>query len=341
MKNSASLRKLLATLSLCLSAAAILAYVNTGYAVTPAPQRFSFALIGDMPYGFEFEMEKFANLKQDLEQRPLAFVVHNGDIGAPPCADEFFRGRFDLFNAFAHPFVLILGDNEWTDCHLPAFGSYDPLERLVKVREIFTADNQSLGQRKIRLKRQSDEDTEYSAYRENVRWSYGGVVFIGLHVVGSNNNLGRTAQMDAEYADRNAANLAWLKTGFDKAVEFNARGVLVILQAAMPMETPKTHPARAAFGDVLRALEEETIRFNKPVALIHGDDHVFRISKPLVDYSYTGKRVENFTRVGTFGAPNVHWVRGTIDSADPDVFSFKPEIVDENTLDAVQPFPTQ
>jgi hypothetical protein len=37
-----------------------------------------------------------------------------------------------------------------------------------------------------------------------------------------------------------------------------------------------------------------------------------------------------FTRVETFGSPDVHWVRGTVAEKNPEVFSFTPEIVDAN-----------
>jgi hypothetical protein len=38
----------------------------------------------------------------------------------------------------------------------------------------------------------------------------------------------------------------------------------------------------------------------------------------------------NFTRVETFGDEDVHWVRATVDTRDPEVFAFQPEIVQEN-----------
>jgi len=41
---------------------------------------------------------------------------------------------------------------------------------------------------------------------------------------------------------------------------------------------------------------------------------------------------ENFTRVETFGFPNSRWVRVTIGPADPDMFRFRQEIVDENRV---------
>ena len=42
--------------------------------------------------------------------------------------------------------------------------------------------------------------------------------------------------------------------------------------------------------------------------------------------------VENFTRVETFGNPDVHWVRATIDDQDRNVFSFRQQIVEKNII---------
>jgi hypothetical protein len=82
----------------------------------------------------------------------------------------------------------------------------------------------------MRLTRQS-EDTRYTKFRENVRWTYGDVMFVTLHVIGSNNNLGRTPEMDAEYAERNAANLAWLRQAFDVAKRNGSKAIMIIAQA--------------------------------------------------------------------------------------------------------------
>jgi len=71
--------------------------------------------------------------------------------------------------------------------------------------------------------------------------------------------------------------------------------------------------------------------YDKPVAYLHGDTHIFRIDKPL--YSLKTKRVfENFTRVETFGWPDSHWVRVTVDPADPQLFRFNAEIVPGNLV---------
>lgn len=333
--------------------------------------RFEFALIGDMPYDGRTERE-FAEVSREVNTANLAFVVHNGDFwgdgafwtekapaqsaferapfifvgGLPPCADETFQDRLRLAQGSRHPFVLVPGDNEWTDCHRAKPRAHDPLERLAKLRRMFFPTDQSLGQRTLRLTRQS-EDSRYAKFRENVRWTYGDVVFVTLHLVGSNNNLGRTPEMDAEYLERNAANMAWLREAFDLAARNASKAIMIIGQAnpgfenswtashqrrymlgALGLKPPATRKA-TGFDEFVLALERETLAFGRPVVYVHGDTHIFRVDKPLVG-TVSGRIIENFTRVETFGFPDSHWVRAIVDPADPGVFSFRQEIVKEN-----------
>jgi hypothetical protein len=75
--------------------------------------------------------------------------------------------------------------------------------------------------------------------------------------------------------------------------------------------------------------------YDKPIVLVHGDTHTFRIDKPMIHDEKAGggrgRSVEHFTRVELFGFPESHWVRAVIDPADPNVFSFRAEMVRENT----------
>lgn len=79
----------------------------------------------------------------------------------------------------------------------------------------------------------------------------------------------------------------------------------------------------SGFAEFKAALAAEVEEFGKPVVLVHGDTHTFRIDNPLPGLS-------NFTRVETFGSPQVHWVRASADARSPQVFSFQPEFVEEN-----------
>jgi hypothetical protein len=60
-------------------------------------------------------------------------------------------------------------------------------------------------------------DPAHAKFLENLRWSLGGVTFATAHIVGSNDNFGRTPEMDAEHIERKAANIAWMKEAFARA----------------------------------------------------------------------------------------------------------------------------
>jgi Calcineurin-like phosphoesterase len=323
--------------------------------------RFEFGVIGDQQYTVEDEA-KFPNLIDALNEANIAFVIHVGDIETDPrpyninprafksvpCTNETFYHRRDEFQKSKNPFIFTPGDNEWTDCHEVKHESNDPLERLAKLREIFFQGDQTLGQRTLALIRQSD-DPKYSKFRENVRWIYGDVLFVALHIVGSNNNSGRTPEMDAEYNERNAADLAWMKQAFELAKRNGNKAITILIQANpgfqnswpearfrryflnSPIKRPEKRP-QTGYDDFLAALEAETLAFKGPVLMVHGDSHIFRIDQPLVN-STTGRFIENFTRLETFGTPDVHWVRVIVDRNDPNVFTFKPEIVKKNLVD--------
>jgi hypothetical protein len=196
---------------------------------------------------------------------------------------------------------------------------------LNQVRKVFFGTEFSLGQTVLKLDRQSS-DPKFAAYRENVRWIYGPVLFVGLHVVGSNNNLGRTPEMDKEFQARSKANLAWLQSSFAIAKAKKLSGIMLAMQANPGFELPPDK--RTGFNAFLEALRPEVKRFGKPVALVHGDSHNFRIDKPLVDDR--DRHVMNFTRVETFGTPDVHWVKAIIDPSDPNLFRFEPLLVKAN-----------
>ena len=300
--------------------------LNAGCTTVPpaAEQPFDFALIGDVPYNAEQTTNLFPNLMRELNAAKLEFVVHDGDIksGDTPCSDEIFEARRKDFANSAHPLIYVFGDNEWTDC-ARATNGFDPVERLEKLRDVFCADERSLGKRKLPLARQSN-DPRHAKFRENVRWEMGGVTFVGMNVPGRINNFGQP-----EFAERNAANLAWLHESFAFAKLENARAIMIVMQANPLPERGSTNRVHAGFRPLVEMLERETVAFEKPVVLVHGDSHYFRIDKPLYG-AKSKRRIENFTRVETFGNPDVHWVRVTVDPNDPEVFTFRPQLVREN-----------
>ena len=315
-------------------------------ALTPRPahsqaQGFTFALIGDLGYVPSEELwteNVFSELNKDLA---LSFVVHVGDLSSPSygCTDEMQAKRLGQFNALPQPLIYTPGDNEWTDCHEGQnVKGFDPIERLAKLRTVFFSGEQSLGRRPLPLLRQS-QAPDFAKFRENVRWDQGGVTFVTLHVTGSNNGLGRFPDGDTEFAERNKANMTWLRQAFAHAKANNSRAIMVVQQANMFPEFPP-FPGKpmtpSGFTDLRMLLEQEATSFQKPVVLVNGDSHYFRIDNPFRKGASPGQRpppaLENFLRVETFGTPNHHWLHVTVDPNDPNVFAFRPRIVGANVI---------
>jgi len=276
---------------------------------------FSFAAFGDTPY-YAFEEVRLEKLIPEMNAQPLAFVLHVGDIKSSrdPCDDQIYLRRKRLFATIRHPFLLTPGDNDWTDCHRKSGGAYDPMERLRYLRELFHNSPPLPA-----LERES-ERSDFAEYVENVRWTIDRVLFVTLHVVGSNNNLGRTAQADEEHRNRNVANLYWLRESFSLARERGLFGVVIAMHADMHLEWSATRHARSGFAELVQALREEAISFARPVLLIHGDSHTLRFDHPLRD-SDTAAPIEYFTRLEVFGAPTAGWVKVTVHPGSEPMFT--------------------
>jgi hypothetical protein len=294
---------------------------------------FEFAAIGDQHYGPEGE-RKFPALQASINTSGVAFVVHAGDVksGSTVCSDAMFADRVRAFDAFEMPMMLTPGDNEWTDCHRENNGSFNSLERLSALRRFFYPDNRSFGKRKMTLSQQS-EDPRYAKYVENELWSMGDTLFATIHIVGSNNNLGRTPEDDAEYTERTAANFNWLRTVFSVARDNDFARIVLTMQAnpgwggspALVRETG------SGFRESLGVLEEEVIVFDRPVLVIMGDSHIYRIDQPLRS-AVTGNTFEKLFRLETPGSEQVHWVRVRIDPERRAAFGFEYESIPANNL---------
>src|SRR4029078_12048685 len=87
---------------------------------TRAAIAFSFAVIGDMPYG-PAKRDSIPMLIDLIYADPkVEAVIHLGDIKAgskTPCTAADFADIRSLFDTFKDPFIYTPGDNEWTDCH--------------------------------------------------------------------------------------------------------------------------------------------------------------------------------------------------------------------------------
>jgi hypothetical protein len=321
---------------------------------------YDFGVVGDTPYT-HVQAEEFKRVMAAIDSADLAFVIHVGDFefdprpynrdpskADMPCTDENYAAVHKAFDASKNPFILTPGDNDWTDCvHLKA-QKVDPLERLDKVRALFYPQGRSLGQRTIMVTHQS-EDAGYAKFRENLTWSIGGVRYVTLHMVGSNNNLNKDPRNVAEHAERSAANDAWLKKAFATAKAESALGLVIMAQANPGFENrwnaamkrryassikglkPPAKGEPTGFDSFLATVTAEMESYERPTLFIHGDTHLFRINRPLVG-AKTQQPFQNFTRVETFGWPDSHWLRVSVDPNDTELFRIRTELVAENLV---------
>lgn len=320
---------------------------------------YAIGLWGDMPYSDLQATAGVPNLIADMNEQKLAFTVHDGDLkagnGTPgsttptTCSDALYVQALGYFNALKAPAMFTPGDNDWTDCDRPSNGGFSSRERLEHERQVFFSTPFSLGQRRLRQEVQATPlcmgVSGPVPCVENRRWNVGKVTYATLNIQGSCNNLCDTAPDPVEFAARNQANIVWMRETFRDAQTRGSVAVMIIAQAdpgwdlsdatRAPLRNPRTlvetDGQPDGFQEFLTAFRDEIIAFRRPVAYVHGDSHYFRVDKPLLDAQ--GRRVENFTRVETFGDNqangnnDVHWVKAVVDLRSRDVFSYEPQIV--------------
>jgi hypothetical protein len=334
-----------------------------------ANSAYAIGLWGDLPYSPVQATIGVPNLIEDMNSQKLAFTVHDGDLKqgsgstAIPstCDDALYVQSLAYLNALNAPAMFTPGDNDWTDCDRPANGGFSSLERLSHERALFFSTNESFGKRTIRQEVQTaplclgekpDHARFMQACSENRRWTVGRVTYATLNVQGSCNNLCDTNPDPDEYKTRNAANIVWLRETFAAATAMRSVAVMIIAQADPGFDksdvtrAPLRDPATLAetdglpdgFQAYLSALRTEVIAFRKPVAYIHGDSHYFRVDRPFLDSVGTGRRLENFTRVETFGdnqangTNDVNWLKVLVDPKSREVFSYQAQIVPDNRV---------
>jgi hypothetical protein len=296
-----------------------------GLAGSALAQAFSFVALGDLPYGSpEKAYPSYRQLIASINQLKPTFSIHVGDIksGSTLCSDREFeaqRAHFDLFEA---PVVYTPGDNEWTDCHRRSNGGYEPQERLQALRRLFFRPGLSLGARPLAVQSQAELMPEHAGFVENQRWLHEGILFVTVHMVGSNNNM----QVDVpgalqEFALRDAANAAWIRAAFHHARATGTRALVLAMQANPLLgrnlfeDFPKSSGFRVSIGETLLPLAATS---DMPVLLIHGDTHWYRFDQP---FSWQRLPLRQLSRLEVPGGSDVRALRVSVDLSKVPAFS--------------------
>ncbi len=325
---------------------------------------YAIGLWGDLPYSDVQALTGVPNLIADMNRHDLAFTAHDGDLKAgnatvgsvtpTTCSDALYLQGLNYFNSLKAPAIFTPGDNDWTDCDRPSNGGFSSLERLDHERALFFSTPFSLGQHRLHQQVQTAPlclgVSGMVPCVENRRWTLGGVTYATINIQGSCNNLCDTAPNPAEFAARNQADILWVQETFEEARTLNSAAIMLITQAdpgfdlsdgtRAPLRDPKTLAETDGqpdgFQSFLLALRDQVIAFQKPVAYVHGDSHYFRVDKPFQNSK--GQRLENFTRVETFGdnqangTNDVNWLKVLVDPSSREVFAYQPQIVPANRV---------
>jgi len=174
------------------------------------------------------------------------------------------------------------------------------------------------------LERQPEVDPKFEKYVENARFTVHGVQFLTAHIVGSNNGLDpKDPAAVEEFKSRELAVVSWLEQSFAKAVREQAPAIVVMFHADVLDEKGNRtgFAENSGFARVVgRTLLPLAKEFDRPVLVIHGDSHQFRVDNPFRDS--LGQPISNLTRLEVFGATDTRAVKVTVDLGSRPVFVF-------------------
>jgi len=244
-----------------------------------------FIALGDLPYTGEQQQKLDDEIGPAIRTANAAFVIHYGDFkkGSAPCTEKTVGAALDEIFSLSSKVIYTPGDNDWADCDRKSTGS--------PVSELFMLDRLR-NQLKNRLVSQRDTLPKLQhqpLFVENAIWSSGKIVFVTLHMVGTNNGrdeilldkkkLARTLVQARDFANR-----VWLKKAWHRAVDDHAKAIVVISQAD-PTSNKRSGTCKFDGGDcdgykyMKKKLREVAANWGKPMLYIHGDTNPYCLDK--------------------------------------------------------------
>jgi len=204
---------------------------------------FSFLALSDVPYEPK-EFDIFSSTLNHIDKvEPVLFAIHAGDIVPEPVLSKtdpkVFTKRYNLFNSFSKPFVIVPGDNETND-------QPDPENALQFFRHKFVplAHKNNL----LKIARQKGQ-------MENLVFHCKGVLFIGINLqyIGKRNK--------DDWARTNEESKQWLIYNlFNNGL--NAKGIVLFMQSDLKH-----------FPDIILTIRNFIEDLGKPTLILHGDSH--------------------------------------------------------------------
>ena len=229
-----------------------------------------FAAIGDTPYyDSDVELAFVSESLENMEANNITFVVHIGDIfsGKTNCSRDLYELRAGIFLKSPMPFLITIGDNEFSDCK-------DSTKAQMLFREVIL--NSPSVNDKVSGTNDAFEPlyvTRQSEMIENAAWSYNGVHFIMLVLP----DLPGNYPLDEHELNKIIkANIDFLTKNFIKAKNDDSAAIVLMMHS-----NPRACYVQGCdvFNNILF---DEVKRYGKPVLLVNGSDH----SREFIDSDY-------------------------------------------------------
>lgn len=229
----------------------LLAALAAALACQPAAARrnsdaFQFGVIG---HAFKAgpDEDELRDAIRASNQANLAFVVATGiKADNESCSDKLYERRKELLDESEWPLVLSLAASDWSGCK-NSLGRSNAIERLNRLRELFFADENTLGQRKLTLSRLS-ANAKFRSYAENAQWETGRVLFATINLPANNNHFLAEAGRNSEFEDRLVANRSWLKRLFALAQRKQLEGIVLFSDGDVGVQTEEARSLLPSFG---------------------------------------------------------------------------------------------
>jgi hypothetical protein len=174
----------------------------------------------------------------------------------------------------------------------------------------------------MQITTQPEEQPEFSQFVENRRWQKNSILFLTVHIVGSNNNFeSRDPRAVAEFFDRDRANIRWINAAFDFAERNNLEAIVIAFQADVLesasrfSQFPSHSGFKASVGDTIIPRSQ---KFGRPVLLISGDSHEYKFGRP---FTTQGESVSNLYQLIVPGNQDVRAVQVTVNARSELPFS--------------------
>lgn len=269
------------------------------------PARFSFTVIDQPAQGKNFSLRE--NMAR-LDTQPVAFAVVNGIRAKDePCSDTLYQERKSILETANKPLFLSLAGSDWIGCKNRESQDIS-MERLLRLREILSENDDSFGATALPLVRQS-HNTRYADYPENTCWRHGDILFATLNLPAENNHYLNAAGRNNEFEERLIANRYWLKRLFTLANRRHLEGI-VLFTDGNPFKHPSSENAASCdgFRETRQLLAALAGSFPGKILLIHSDT------------PHTGKTIRWENNLG-IAAATPAWLEIAVHSGRQELFT--------------------